>query len=262
MRVTTTLIVLISLACTGCWKPKPRKPDYLLTEEMKKQQRKERHEDFESTMIAAGVAGGAVAVGTIFSDPFRSLASKIRGDTPKRAALKMLNTQSADDRREGINYLSDRDWGRQEPYTERYRQMAKSDPDFSVRATAIRALNRSRDREAMPIFIAGLTDASEMVRLESAKALANMPDANAADALVRLVNNPDENRDVRLAATEALKFYKTIEVARTLIHQLNERDFGIAWQARRSLQRITGADHRYDEAAWLAYITGPDKPLG
>ena len=35
-----------------------------------------------------------------------------------------------------------------------------------------------------------------------------------------------------------------------------------AWKARRSLRAITGKDLRYDEAAWLGFITGPDKPFG
>ena len=43
---------------------------------------------------------------------------------------------------------------------------------------------------------------------------------------------------------------------------LDERTFGVAWQARRSLQRITGVDYAYDDAAWLEYISNPAKPLG
>jgi hypothetical protein len=43
---------------------------------------------------------------------------------------------------------------------------------------------------------------------------------------------------------------------------LQAREFGVAWQARRSLRRITGRDLRYDDAAWLAYLTGPHKPFG
>jgi hypothetical protein len=43
---------------------------------------------------------------------------------------------------------------------------------------------------------------------------------------------------------------------------LDERAFGIAWQARRSLKRITGVDYAYDDAAWLEYISNPSQPLG
>ena len=41
---------------------------------------------------------------------------------------------------------------------------------------AIRALNICRDATATSIFINGLKDDNELVRLESAKALANIPD--------------------------------------------------------------------------------------
>ena len=100
------------------------------------------------------------------------------------------------------------------------------------------------------------------MRLEAAKALANLPDPAAADPLVKLVSNADEDRDVRVAAAQALNHYKKLEVARALTSRLNERDFSVAWQARRSLRRLTGKDFRYNEAAWLEYIAGPEKPFG
>ena len=184
------------------------------------------------------------------------------GDRPNRAARLMEESASADARRRGINALVRWDFALDGPYIKRYRQIATGDPDPLVRATAIRALNRARDAEARPIFVAALRDASADVRLEAAKALDNLPDANAADALVRVVANAEEDRDVRIAAASALRHYPTLEVARALIPRLNEPDFAIAWQSRRSLRRITGKDLRYDEAAWLAYVSGPDKPFG
>ena len=184
------------------------------------------------------------------------------GDNAARAVRLMQNDRSADARRRGINALLRWDFAQGGPYVRRYRQIARDDPDPIVRATAIRALNRSRDPDARPIFVAALGDASERVRLEAAKALVNLPDPAAADPLIRLVGNADEDRDVRIAAAEALNQYRTIEVARALTSRLNERDFSVAWQARRSLRRLTGRDFRFDEAAWLEYIAGPDKPFG
>jgi hypothetical protein len=184
------------------------------------------------------------------------------GDRPDRAARLMEQSNSADDRRRGINYLVRWDFALDGPYVKRYRQIATGDADPLVRATAIRALNRARDAQARPIFISALGDASADVRIEAAKALDNLPDANAADPLIRVVTNPEEDRDVRVAAASALRHYKSLEVARALVPRLNEHDFAIAWQSRRSLSRITGKDLRYDEAAWLAYISGPEKPFG
>ena len=53
-----------------------------------------------------------------------------------------------------------------------------------------------------------------------------------------------------------------LEVARALVNTLGSRDFGVAWQSRQTLRSLTGRDLRYDEAAWLAYLTGPEKPFG
>ena len=76
------------------------------------------------------------------------------------------------------------------------------------------------------------------------------------------MNNPNENRDVRIAAADALRHYRSLDVARALIAQLSSREFGLAWQSRRSLKNLTGKDLHYDESAWLDYVRGPDKPFG
>lgn len=176
------------------------------------------------------------------------------GDTPARAARKMEDATSPDQRREGIFYLVNQPWGRREPYTERYKQLATSQADWTVRAAAIRALNRSRERSAMPIFIAGLGDRAELVRLESAKALANIPDESAVPTLMRRLAAADENRDVRIASADALRNFRRNDVAQGLIRVLLERDFSVAWQARQSLKFITGRDYGYDQGAWLDYL--------
>jgi HEAT repeat protein len=87
-------------------------------------------------------------------------------------------------------------------------------------------------------------------------------DPNAVAPLITLLQNPNEDRDVRIAAADALKHYRTIDVGRALVDTLDSRDFGVAWQSHRSLVRLTGKDLRYDEGAWLSYLTGPDRPFG
>lgn len=209
--------------------------------------------------LRALVCGLVLVFGTGCS-AVRNLSERISGEPAKKAAL--FQSPRPDDRREAILFFADHDYGREAKYTRLYQQIARQDTDPLVRATAIRALNRSRDRSATPIFIAGLADAAPVVRLESAKALNRVPDPAAAEALLKVVNNETENRDIRLAATEALQHYRTLNVARQLVPLLNQKDFSIAWQARKSLQAMTGKDMAYNEGAWLQYITGPEKPLG
>jgi hypothetical protein len=186
----------------------------------------------------------------------------LAGNRPIRFVTMMENADRPDDRRVGIVRLSERTFGQQEPYTRRYRQIAQSDPDFTVRAAAIRALNRARDREAVPVFMKALSDESPAVRLQAAKALSNIPDPSASETLAKTLGNQAETRDVRIAAAEALRHYRDLGVARVLAGTLSGRDFSIAWQSRWSLCILTGHDHGYDEGKWLEYLTGPTKPLG
>ena len=183
-------------------------------------------------------------------------------------AVKLMDdANSADARREGIadlatNYPA----GRRPPVTRHYRELALHDPDYTVRAMAIRALNISRDATATPIFIAALDDEAEPIRLEGAKALVNVPDPAAVPGLLRRVHGTretvvdghpallPEDRDVRIAAADALRRYPTLDVERSLVGYLNETDFAVAWQARQSLIALTGLDLQYDEAAWLGYL--------
>lgn len=192
----------------------------------------------------------------------RSVRDRLRGDTPGRYARLMEDAELPDNRRQGITGLVHNEFAQQDPYTTRYRQIFESDADPLVRATAIRALNRSRDDGATELYIKALADADPLVRLEGAKALSNMPNPAATDALLRLLNDPEEDKDARIAAASALKFYPRLDVARALVAVLPERNFAVAWEARRSLRRITGVDYAYDDSAWLEYISNPDKPLG
>jgi hypothetical protein len=195
------------------------------------------------------------SVGSSIGDYTGKFGDLITGHTPRNAAVQMEDQYFADERRIGINSLSDRDWGRKDPYCKRYEQIAASDSDYMARATAIRALNRARWSHATTLFAKALDDVNPQVRLEAAKALSNVPDEKAAGMLVKLVANPAEPRDVRIAAADALRHYKTIEVERTLVGQLSGKEFGVAWQSRMSLVKLTGKDHLYDESAWLGYLT-------
>ncbi len=185
-----------------------------------------------------------------------------RGDNPARAVRGLRDDKSPDARRNGIADLIRWDFAQEGAYLRQYQQTARNDPDPLVRAKAIRALSRARDADARPLFIEALRDASPVVRVAAATALARLPDPAAAGPLVALVTDTSQESDVRIAAAAALRHHRTLEVARALIPRLGERDFGVAWEARRSLRTLFRRDFRYDEAAWLAHITGPESPLG
>jgi hypothetical protein len=187
----------------------------------------------------------------------------LEGDTPSKAVRMTIDSSSADNRRQGVYKLVEYDFAHKPPYTTRYEQMAQSDPDATVRAAAMRACNRSRDRNATKVFIGTLADPKETdaVRLEAAKGLCNLPDPAAVGVLLGVANSRDANRDLRVASVDGLKYYRSMEVGRALGNLLADRDFAVAWQARRSLVYMTHRDFKMDQGAWLGFIAGPEKPL-
>ncbi|HEX8340729.1 MAG TPA: HEAT repeat domain-containing protein [Tepidisphaeraceae bacterium] len=213
----------------------------------------------EDARPASVTAGGLAR--EIFIDFPKRAYEYLAGTTPRDAALKMETAKTPDTRREGLTELAERPFGRGAPYTERYQQIGRFDDDANVRAAALRALNRSRDGVAKPLFVESLKDASPRVRLEAAKALANVPDSAAVPSLLAIANNPAEPADNRIAAVDALRHHRSLENARALINLLTERDFGIAWQARQSLRAMTGADRFYSQSAWLELLSGSENPL-
>ena len=238
---------------------------------------KEEIDDLDEAGSPSPYFAPLIAAGVLFAYPFTQLAAAIdryNGNTPIKAARAMDNPDYPDARIQGINDLVNQyEFAHHPPYTIRYAELAEKDPDYLVRATAIRALNISHDKTATPIFIAALEDTNEPIRLEACKALNNIPDERAIPALLRRLDghretivdghpqDAEEDADVRIAAAQALRRYPKLEVATALVSYLNERNFAVAWQSHRSLEQMTNADWDYDEAAWLRYLSGPKKPL-
>ena len=67
-----------------------------------------------------------------------------------------------------------------------------------------RALNVCRAKPATKLFIKALSNGDTQIRLEGCKALHRVPDPEAAKPLLALATRPDEDKDVRIAAVEAL----------------------------------------------------------
>jgi HEAT repeat protein len=202
-----------------------------------------------------------IAVGRVLWAIPKHLINFASGDTPSKLVAMMEDSKSSDQRRKGILELaSEYRFARHEPYTKRYSQIAGRDEQSSVRAAALRALNHSRSKLGDAAFVASLDDADALVRLEAAKGLANVPVEAAIPKLIEHVQK-DESKDVRIACADALRNFKTLDVARALAGVLGDRDFGVSWQARKSLNLMTGRDFRYDEGAWLDYVSKATKPF-
>lgn len=171
-----------------------------------------------------------------------------------KEAARSLRASDADVRRRSLTMVASRSYGAGLPYTDVYRTTAQVDNDGLVRATAVRAINRVRDDESSGVLVAALADGHPQVRLEAAKALANLPTPAAEVPLRAIAQSNDQDIDARIAALDALRHFPTLDTQRVLVSQLRSNNFALAWQARRSLYLQTSQDFRYDEAAWLNYL--------
>jgi len=200
-------------------------------------------------------------INVVVVQPVSNAYDYFTGDTARKHAQEMLDQNSPDHRREGTLWLADQSYGRKAPYTTLYRQQIPGESDYTARAAYIRALNRARDRSATPLFIKSIDDDQPLVRLEAAKALANVPDQNALSGLIKHLEQ-DGSNDVRIACADALRNFKSVEAANALVRVLNDKDFGVAWQARISLRLLTAHDYKYDQTEWFAFLSSNKKTFG
>jgi len=199
----------------------------------------------------------AIGVGfdTLISKPIANFFDYITHDNAAYAARKMADTKSPDNQREGMLRLDDFPFARRGIYIKGYAILARSGGDFTVRAAGIRALNRCRAQGYTLLFLEALSDDQPLIRLEAADALANIPDPQAVPLLiVHMGADAEPSQDVRIACAEALRNFHTAEAMHALVDVLNDDDFGVSWQARQSLELLTGQDFRYDPKAWLNYL--------
>lgn len=225
------------LLCAGCYKTAP--PDPFA--------REDPHVRLEGLAVV-----GAGAIGQ-FGVALSNTTALLSGRTPRYLdyARTLANPEAPpDELREAILGLARYEYGRNKPYTDAYAQFARKSSHALVRASAMRALNIARDRESTPLFIEALADTEAPVRLEAAKALANIPSDEAIAPLIARTADSQENLDVRIAATDALRHYDSPEARRALVRLMEADDFSLAWQARRSLITSTGEDHGFDVNAW------------
>ncbi|MGD1278369.1 MAG: HEAT repeat domain-containing protein [Tepidisphaeraceae bacterium] len=197
------------------------------------------------------------AVGAGFHDlfihPMDSFFDWLGHATPGVAVRKMLDPDSADNRREGTLRMTDFAYARTGATVKFYARVA-DDRDYVVRAAGLRALNRCRARGHSGLFLKYLDDDEPLVRLQAADALSNIPDPSTVHALIEHMRS-DISGDVKIACAEALRNFKDAQVASALVDVLDDKNFAVAWQARQSLALITGQDFRYDKKAWLNYFS-------
>ena len=189
-------------------------------------------------------------------------AGKLFGPSAQELVDLAFDLNDADHRREGIDLLSRKRWGRDEKYLRAYALALRQDKDSSVRAMAARALGRAGNEQYLGDVVAALSDESPMVRLEAAMVLDKMPCEPAARPLTERAVL-DDSVDVRLWCAKALHHYRQGQVLATLVRCLDDPSFSVAYHARRSLVALTGRDMGNDPVAWAPLLAAglpPEQP--
>lgn len=197
--------------------------------------------------MSAGCASDGNGDDSLLADFARSAQST----TPGEAAREAFNRYDPDARRKNVTLLAQAPFGGEPVYLDLYRLLL-DDPVPTVRAACIRALGTHGTPADVQRLVPLLTDDSDFVRWEAAKAMKKLHNPVAIDPLIeRLIQDTD--LDVRMAAARALGQYPRPRVFDALVGALDDPEYGVSQAAAGSLRTLTGADLDRDARDWLAW---------
>ena len=184
---------------------------------------------------------------------------RLFGPSPKVLVVQMFESEDPDLRRDAIERLSKKDWGRKGAYLKAYAILTE-DPAATVRSAAVRALGRGGDAKYAKEIIAALSDREASVRWDAAVALDSISAPEAVGPLsVRATR--DVSSDVRAASARALRQYRKQDVLETLLRCLDDPKLAVRRRAAESLTELTGEDAGTDARAWRRVLNDKSDPF-
>jgi hypothetical protein len=178
---------------------------------------------------------------------------KKKDPPPEVLVDQLFNANAADTRRIAIEKLSKTYWINEEKNRDLVAQMTNPAVEKSpvVRSAAVRTLAKLNDPKYFPNIANALKDENATVRFDAADSFELIIYEPAEAELQRLALD-DENEDVRTAACQALKNYRSDETYRTLLRCLEDESFTVRESAHESLVTMTGVDNGRDPTKWVA----------
>lgn len=147
----------------------------------------------------------------------------------------------------------------QREYTDQLARQIQIEPDPLVRAAIVRATAEFHTPLAYQILEAGLRDNDPQVRIACCRALGARAEARSVQGLAGVLRD-DEEKDVRLAATEALGKIKDPGAMAAIAVALDDRDPALQFVGVQSMKSLTGKDYGGDVAAWRQVAAGKSPP--
>lgn len=113
-----------------------------------------------------------------------------------------------------------------------------SDPHPYTRSFAVRALGALKDRESVPLLLPMVVGNDRAVAIQAVEALGSIGDADAASALVHIIQDPASEPHLRLAAISAVGLVRGEGATDVMIDVLADRSPPIRAAALASLARL------------------------
>ena len=166
------------------------------------------------------------------------------GSGVKKWEAKITAEPNADIRREHIVKMMEEWPGKSDKAVELYAMLGRTDADPTVRSAAVRALEQSKNTKAVePLAEVLDNEPDEFIRRDAAVALGKVRGPGAVRALLgHLRGDPDDA--VRAACARSLGQYRYPGVTQGLVAALLANDFSIVYEARRSLEKLTGEKYQ------------------
>ncbi len=195
-----------------------------------------------------------------------------------RYVQEALEADSADARRAAVDQIAKTYHAGLPMVIDAIALVARTDESSSVRCAAVRALGAQDDPKSVDTMVillsqsegnSSVRSAGAAVRWEAMKSLCKrlmgepLPDATLrhvrAAAIDRL--NRDPSRDVRIAAATLLGYDADGMCVTALVDALRQADFGVQYEAERSLMRLTGITHDHNPTRWQAWLDSTAEPF-
>ena len=203
-------------------------------------------------------------------DPNKEYEIRFKRRSPQQAAVVALKGDNPDERYQALCEIAKSKSYKDEWAVTTLTVIARTDPNASVRALAMRTLGRVGDERVVAPLSEGLNDPNPKVRAEAAYALSRIDFAHIkvdrkiiakVEHNLKSVLTSDESVDVRINAAEALGQFKDKSVLFALISALKDKDFAVRFQAEKSLVKLTGRTFYGNPARWLEWLEKTKNPF-
>ena len=209
------------------------------------------------SLAAAGVLTGCTTIG----DDFGALGESLKPISTPQAGRMMVDPYDPDNRRRGTVLIANSPFGGAEAYLSLYRDRVRYESDPLVKAASLTALGRYGNPDDAPLIAEALADAQFPVRWEAAKALQRLHDPQVVRELLRVLANPSEQPDIRVASAGALGQYPQDRVFQGLVAGLDAPELAVNVACQQSLKTLTGRDLGLDSTLWLRWYNATKEPF-